>query len=247
MNTQEDETAVSLFPTEDSILFTSWDAESAREGIYVSPLSKEFRPGPVCNYVGVGIDAVTGDTIKSASISIKRDGCKIKLPVDSATGRPTIPLTEESSVDIYTWAPGYVRHKQTVTVKKLDSTFSVNITVQMFSKDRPLASVYFERDSDVVGDSARSALLTMIQQYDLKQIRFEVSGYTDQLGGETYNQTLSQKRAQHVAEVLLSGGLPAERIVSTGRGIERVDGVTTADENPESRRVDIFAADPAED
>jgi len=48
--------------------------------------------------------------------------------------------------------------------------------------------------------------------------RIEVVGHTDRLGAESYNQRLSQQRAQTVRQVLASHGIPASRIVASGRG-----------------------------
>jgi len=51
-------------------------------------------------------------------------------------------------------------------------------------------------------------------QYD----RVEVVGHTDRLGSASYNQRLSEQRAEAVREVLVQAGIPAARIAATGRG-----------------------------
>jgi len=43
-------------------------------------------------------------------------------------------------------------------------------------------------------------------------------GYTDRLGGDTYNQTLSQKRAQGVKDYLVSKGIEPNRVYTEGKG-----------------------------
>jgi len=45
-----------------------------------------------------------------------------------------------------------------------------------------------------------------------------VEGYTDSTGSEEYNQELSQRRAQAVADALASRGVPASRYTVVGRG-----------------------------
>ncbi|WP_158884557.1 outer membrane protein assembly factor BamE [Rhodanobacter sp. L36] len=54
-----------------------------------------------------------------------------------------------------------------------------------------------------------------------------VVGYTDRLGDDTYNQTLSEKRADTVMQVLQENGVPADRMNSEGRG--ESDPVTMCD------------------
>lgn len=46
----------------------------------------------------------------------------------------------------------------------------------------------------------------------------EVLGYTDRLGGDAYNQTLSQRRADTVMQYLAGHGVPASLIHAEGRG-----------------------------
>lgn len=45
-----------------------------------------------------------------------------------------------------------------------------------------------------------------------------VTGYTDRLGNDAYNQRLSQARAEAVRSYLVAGGISAERVNAVGRG-----------------------------
>ncbi len=45
-----------------------------------------------------------------------------------------------------------------------------------------------------------------------------ITGYTDRLGSETYNLTLSQKRADSVKSYLVNRGVAANRMTATGKG-----------------------------
>jgi outer membrane protein OmpA-like peptidoglycan-associated protein len=46
----------------------------------------------------------------------------------------------------------------------------------------------------------------------------KVIGYTDRLGSDAYNLKLSQQRAVAVRNYLVSQGVPAEAILTEGRG-----------------------------
>ena len=74
----------------------------------------------------------------------------------------------------------------------------------------------------------------------MRQIDFEVVGYTDVVGTPPRNKTLSQQRARSVFEKLLLLGLLPDRIRPIGRGIENPGTFLGLKENPQSRRVDIF-------
>ncbi len=67
-----------------------------------------------------------------------------------------------------------------------------------------------------------------------------VIGHTDSVGTDAYNQTLSEKRANTVADFLVSSGVPAAKVFSEGRGeVEPVDDNTTKEGRAKNRRVQI--------
>ena len=49
----------------------------------------------------------------------------------------------------------------------------------------------------------------------------QVIGHTDNTGSASYNQDLSQRRAQTVADILREDGVPGGRIIAIGRGEEQ--------------------------
>jgi outer membrane protein OmpA-like peptidoglycan-associated protein len=70
-----------------------------------------------------------------------------------------------------------------------------------------------------------------------------VEGYTDSVGSDSANITLSQSRADAVRNFLVSKGLPADKISAVGRGKSNpVAGNDTADGRANNRRVEIIVA-----
>jgi len=159
---------------------------------------------------------------------------------DTVSGSATISIPEGKSYRLTTIVDGYTQHSQTITVRDLDSCVPLTTTVRVFNLSRPLASVYFERGSSVLSDSALQAIADVVDRYKPLRVRFYVDGYTDRIGGDATNERLSQERAAVVAEELRDAGLADRRIIVAGRGVERVPGVFD-EEYPQSRRVDIFA------
>jgi outer membrane protein OmpA-like peptidoglycan-associated protein len=68
-----------------------------------------------------------------------------------------------------------------------------------------------------------------------------VVGHTDRVGSVEANDKLSQQRADAIAALLRSAGLPAELVTAVGRG-ERQPLVPTPDEvaEPRNRRAEII-------
>ena len=77
-----------------------------------------------------------------------------------------------------------------------------------------------------------------IQAYPNSTILIE--GHTDNTGSASYNQTLSQRRADSVAGVLMNNGVPLARLRTLGRGEdEPVASNLSATGRAQNRRVEI--------
>lgn len=73
-----------------------------------------------------------------------------------------------------------------------------------------------------------------------------VHGHTDSTGPETYNQRLSQRRAESVAEILSEGGVSADRIETAGMGeSEPAESNDTRAGRMANRRVEITLMAPS--
>ena len=71
--------------------------------------------------------------------------------------------------------------------------------------------------------------------------RFSIIGHTDNSGSESYNQQLSERRAEAVADYLVSQGVSAGALSILGLGESRpVADNSTAEGQSRNRRVEIF-------
>ena len=101
--------------------------------------------------------------------------------------------------------------------------------------------ILFDVDSSVVSSGLRSDLLTVadsLQKYP--ESRVQIMGHTDNTGGAAYNQGLSERRANSVADVLMDGGVAFERIQTFGRGEDQpIASNLTEEGRAQNRRVEI--------
>jgi OmpA-OmpF porin, OOP family len=75
-------------------------------------------------------------------------------------------------------------------------------------------------------------------------LKVEVQGHTDNVGGDAYNQTLSEARARAVMDWLIKQGIPAARLTAKGYGKIKPIADNGSDEGrAKNRRVEI--ANPA--
>jgi OOP family OmpA-OmpF porin len=72
---------------------------------------------------------------------------------------------------------------------------------------------------------------------DNPDVNVMISGHTDSIGSDEYNQRLSERRAQAVKQYLVSQGIAASRLSTEGRGEREPIAPNTKDgrDNPEGR------------
>jgi len=75
---------------------------------------------------------------------------------------------------------------------------------------------------------------------EYKKTTVDVVGHTDNVGADSYNQTLSERRARSVAEYLVSQKVLAERLLIAGRGESQpIASNSTPEGRAQNRRVTI--------
>lgn len=242
VNTVEDETALTLHPDNVTATIVSWDADSDQPGLYDVPLAPEHRPQPWCAITGTVKDARSGSLLSTAVITIDdgTSGCtSSRLPVDDSA-MFLVALPQKMSYTIRAEVAGYTESHQTVTLRMLDSTLAVRQTIRLFRNDEPLASLYFERGTSMVSDRHREILRSLIDTFGLRNVGFAITGYADDLGRRPFNMTLSAERAEAIKKVCIELGIPENKLIAVGKGVEVPNLLSSMRENPQSRRVDIF-------
>lgn len=101
--------------------------------------------------------------------------------------------------------------------------------------------VLFDFDSDRLKPQADPLLVELAAAITARDPEWVVvEGHTDDRGGAEYNRSLSQRRAQAVADRLAALGIPAARVTVKGFGASRpVAPNTTEDGRSRNRRVEV--------
>lgn len=242
VNTIEDETAISLLPSFDSVMIHSWDAESGRTGIYIAPLAADLRPAPVLTLRGTVVDAVTRRIIPHAEIVLTSPyNCTSwTLQSDTINSVFSTVIPQRTALHLSTSANGYTTTTNDVRTQTLDSSSTMTLTVALFDTTRPLASLYFERGSAELTPASSDSLRMIIERLRQRSLSLVVRGYTDPIGSPGSNADLSRRRARAVADYMATHGIDSASIVEEGRGVEHSTAKHTSVERPESRRVDVF-------
>lgn len=106
-----------------------------------------------------------------------------------------------------------------------------------------IRDVHFEFNKATLtpGDKQQLDMVATKLKTEAPNVQLHVSGHTDSVGSDAYNQKLSQKRAQSVTDYLVSAGIPRASFASVeGDGEARpVADNKTADGRSLNRRVEI--------
>jgi len=136
-------------------------------------------------------------------------------------------------------APGGGVKRETVGEGDVYQLFGVALAAQ---PPRPVSfTLYFLSGSDEFTEGTKREVQRLFAEMARRQAPdITVIGHTDLAGGDPPNDTLSLQRAERVKTVLVAMGIPAERILTAGRG-KREPVVHTPDgmSEPRNRRVEI--------
>lgn len=112
-------------------------------------------------------------------------------------------------------------------------------------QDRQPGIVFFEFDSDVPRDGAAETIQFLAgNAQSCGWSSFSIVGHTDRAGSNAYNDDLSMRRAQSVADLMVSLGIGRGSIRISAKG-ENNPRVPTADgvRSPENRRVEVTVSE----
>ena len=105
---------------------------------------------------------------------------------------------------------------------------------------RQVFLVFFDWDRDTITPDGMRIVQQAAEASRTAQVQIQVTGYTDASGSVGYNQRLSERRANNVANALGRFGVPRQAMDVSGRG-KNDQRVPTADgvREPQNRRVEI--------
>lgn len=109
-------------------------------------------------------------------------------------------------------------------------------------KSYTFKNVLFQFDRAVLLASSREELLKLYDHLKSNaNLKIKINGHTDAIGTETYNQQLSEKRAEAVANFLMDLGITKDRIDWLGHGsTQPITNNLSEDGRKENRRVEFI-------
>lgn len=233
----------SHFPTEDGLdLQVSFKFGTRRIDSSV-PIPVSQRELFARGYV---VDDVTLERIANARVTVKPQMIDTTYTVttDSNGYFARRIVRTPNKYSVFAEADGYFISAEEHRWARPDSFF---VTVQLKLRKAEvgvktaLRTVHFENNEFLFEPVSFPDLVEMAD-YFLRhpEFKIEIAGHTDSYGGESYNQWLSEKRAEAVAEFFASLGVREENMQVMGYGESRPLAPDTNEENRYmNRRVEI--------
>ncbi|MDN5213600.1 OmpA family protein [Fulvivirgaceae bacterium BMA12] len=104
-----------------------------------------------------------------------------------------------------------------------------------------LDKIYFDFDKTTLRSESFEELNKVVKMMEQNpKLKIEIAGHTDSKGSDTYNQNLSQGRAEAVKDYLVTNWIPANRIMAHGYGESMPETTNETDEGRQiNRRVEF--------
>jgi outer membrane protein OmpA-like peptidoglycan-associated protein len=164
---------------------------------------------------------------------------------NSATGKFLLSLPSGLNYGISVEAEGYLFHSENFNLPEGSSYNMVNKDIELKNIDIgskiALRNVFFATGRSEVKVDSYAELDRLIQlMQDVPSLKIELSGHTDNVGSESLNQKLSQKRAEAVRAYLVARKVDGSRVTAIGYGDQKpVDSNDTKEGRANNRRTEF--------
>ena len=198
-------------------------------------------------FKGKILDAITKNSVAAdIEITINSTGeVYTTLKSNSSTGKFLLSLPAGKNYGISVVAEGYLFHSENFDLPKGDGFNLVNKDIELknikVGSNITLRNVFFNSGKwDIKSDSYAELDRLVALLSDIPSLKIEISGHTDNVGSVSFNELLSQRRADAVVNYLAGKGVDKKRLSAKGYGQSKpVDSNNTAEGRALNRRTEF--------
>ena len=240
INTYGNENSI-LVNADGEVAYFSSSRENGFGGLdlYQFELPKSIRISPVSYFKGKVYDAQTKEPLyaKFELIDLETGELAVRAYSNKGTGEFLLALPSGKNYALNASKSGYLFYSDNFFLKQAETSdpFKKNVPMEPIKVGATtvLNNIFFDTDKYDLKPESRvelSKLITFLN--DNPGVSIELSGHTDNVGEDSYNQKLSENRAKAVYDYLLEQGIVKERLNYKGYGESK----PVADNNSESGR-----------
>jgi len=226
INSAEDDVCFVLTASGDYGYYTSIKATGhGKRDIYRIAFIDELNKPKLTLLKGVIADRKTKELLM-ASIEIYDNNENKLIGVfesNSTTGKYMVSLPAGRNYGISVKKEGYLFYSENFNIPDTaafqEIKKDVNLDMLEVGKKVVLKNIFYDYNKSNLNASSFNELNKVIELLENNnKMKIELSAHTDSRGSETYNNKLSQARAQSCVNYLLSKGLNPKRLVAKGYG-----------------------------
>ena len=175
---------------------------------------------------GNAVECNTTTPLQNVSVILKDVlNASQKNTLTDTKGEFIFHLKQKSEFTIYGKKANFFSQTETISTNNFDrnTTLFVQLEVCMEEADCgkaiTLNNIHYDVDKYNIRNDAKPELNRLVQfMQDNPQVNVEVSSHTDSRASDSYNQTLSQNRANAAVDYLVSQGISRTRLTGKGYG-----------------------------
>jgi outer membrane protein OmpA-like peptidoglycan-associated protein len=217
--------------------------------IFSFELDERLRPEPVTFVQGIVTDRKTGAAV-SARVRLTGIEADRKFETELTADKNgnfmvTLPSGQEFAFHVN--HPGYLFYSEHFFVEPSGNSpdpiiRSISLIPVEVGSQTHLYNIFFQTGSYEILPQSWPELESLAGFLDKNQdLLIEVQGHTDNVGSESFNQVLSEKRAGSVMDYLIEHGIHAERLSAKGYGFSSpVESNDTEEGRSKNRRTTIL-------
>ena len=249
INTNGDENGLTLTAYGNYAFFAS-DNLNGYGGydIYTFELPANLRPHIVTYVKGNVYDAKTKDPLEAA---VEIIDLQSNLPVyqdysNKDEGDFLATITSGKNYGLNISKSGYLFYSENFSLigYKEQKPFHIKALLSPIEVGNKviLKNIFFDTNKFDIRDESKAELSKLIEFLNVNPtVHIEISGHTDNVGADQFNQTLSENRAKSVYEYLVTNGIAATRLVYKGYGkTQPIAPNTTDEEKAKNRRTEFM-------
>jgi outer membrane protein OmpA-like peptidoglycan-associated protein/tetratricopeptide (TPR) repeat protein len=194
-------------------------------------------------FKGVTIDAISRKPVEAEiEITDNATGKIIEtFKTNSATGKFIITLASGKNYGIAVKATGYLFHSENFDIPAGSDDNLVNKTIELkniaVGSKIALRNIFFDYSKSTLRTESNAELERLVKlMKDVPNLKIEISGHTDNTGSATFNETLSQQRAEAVVTYLTSKGIAANRMIAKGYGSSKPVAANSSEDGRQQNR-----------
>lgn len=247
INSAADEYFYVALPNSTTAYFAS-DRNGGSGGfdIYKAEPNPEM-PNAVVTMRGIVRDAANSSPLGATIVitDLKTRQKVAELHSDDVSGEYYVTLTAGRSYSITATRPGYVFYSERVDVPAEEKGHEVEKDIDLTpigdGNGQTRLLVFFDSDKADLKDESLPELDRAADFLkENSDIKVRIEGHTDDVGDDTYNMQLSQRRAESVKSYLVNQGVDTKRVLTQGFGETKPKLKGSSDEiRAQNRRVEM--------